>query len=208
MKETDESLLIDRAAAGDRDALGELLECHRERLLRLVGWRLNRRLQGRIDPGDVVQETFIEATRRCSELTAPRDVSLFVWLRFLAMQQLAEVYRRHLGVKARDVSMEVSIYEAPAPHITSAVLAAQLLGKLTSPSQAAQEAEMRYCLEQTLNAMNPLDREIIALRHFEQLSNMEAAQVLGIKDSAASTRYVRAVQRLREALDSSSRGVL
>ena len=207
MRELDESLLVRLAVDGDSDALGELLQQHRERLLRLVTLRMNRRVQSRVDAGDVVQETFIEATRRRSELTAPMNVSLFVWLRYLAMQKLCETHRRHLGVKARDAAMEVSLCEAPAPHITSAVLAAQLLGKLTSPSKAVQQAEVRFRLEQTLNAMNPIDREIIALRHFEQLSNMEAAQVLGIKDSAASTRYVRAVQRLKKALETDAGGV-
>jgi RNA polymerase sigma-70 factor (ECF subfamily) len=199
MTDSAESLLLDRAISGDLDAMGQLLQQHRDRLLRLVGFRMDRRLQGRVDPADVLQETFIEATRRRDELPRQPD-SLFVWLRFLAMQKLLEIHRRHLDVQSRDVSREVSIYDAPAPHVTSAVLAAQLLGKLTSPSQAAQRAEMKYRLEQLLKAMNALDQEIIALRHFEQLSNSEAAQVLGINESAASTRYVRAIRRLRDAL--------
>jgi RNA polymerase sigma-70 factor (ECF subfamily) len=198
MTDTVEAALVDRARGGDRQALGDLLERHQDRLLRLVGFRLDRRLQGRVDPSDVLQEAFIEATRRHSELPPQDEDALFLWLRFLLLQKLAEVHRRHLGVQARDASREVSLYDPGESTVPSAVLAGQLLGKLTSPSQALMRAELRYRLEQVLNAMNSLDREIIALRHFEQLSNAEAAKVLGISDSAASTRYVRAIRRLRQ----------
>ncbi len=204
MTENGETVLLNRARDGDRQALGELLQRYHDRLLRLVSFRLDRRLQGRVDPADVVQEAFIDVTRRRDELPQQADMALFVWLRFLVMQKLLEVHRRHLGVQARDATREVSIYDGGVPHVTSAVLAAQLLGKLTSPSQAAMRAELKYRLEQTLNAMNSLDREIIALRHFEQLSNAEAAHVLGISDTAASTRYVRAIRRLRQALEGES----
>jgi RNA polymerase sigma-70 factor (ECF subfamily) len=201
MTETGETQLLNRARAGDGQALGELLERHRDRLQRLVNFRLDRRLRGRVDPADVIQEAFVEVTRRRSELPQQADVALFVWLRFLVIQKLLELHRRHLGVRARDATREVSIYAGGVPPVTLAVLAAQLLGKLTSPSHAAMRAEMKYRLEQALNEMNSLDRDIISLRHFEQLSNAEAAQVLGINDSTASTRYVRAIRRLREALE-------
>ncbi|MCH5376036.1 MAG: sigma-70 family RNA polymerase sigma factor, partial [Planctomycetes bacterium] len=186
---------------GDRQALGDLLQQHQDRLMRLVSFRLDRRLQGRVDPADVLQEAFVEVTRRRKELPHETDMALFVWLRFLVLQKLLEVHRRHLGVQARNATRDVSLYDGGAPHVTSAVLAAQLLGKLTSPSQAAIRAEMKYRLEQTLNAMSSLDREIIVLRHFEQLANAEAAHVLGISESAASTRYVRAIRRLRQSLE-------
>jgi RNA polymerase sigma-70 factor, ECF subfamily len=204
MSQSVEVLLVDRARQGDRQAMGDLIERHQDRLLRLVGFRLDRRLRGRIDASDILQEAFVEVTRRQSELPLQAESSLFLWLRFLVLQKLAEVHRRHLGVRARDATREVSIYDASATSVPSKVLARQLLGKLTSPSEAAMRAELKYRLEQTLNSMNSLDREIIALRHFEQLSNAEAAQVLGISDSAASTRYVRAIRRLRPALEGDS----
>lgn len=201
MTETLEAQLVDRAREGDRHAMGHLLERHQDRLLRLVRFRLDRRLQGRVDPADVLQEAFIDVTRRQAELPQQADGPLFHWLRYLVLQKLAEVHRRHLGVQARDATREVSIYDASAANVSSAVLAGQLLGKLTSPSQAAMQAELKYRLEQTLDAMSSLDREIIVLRHFEQLSNAEAAHVLGISDTAASTRYVRAIRRLRQTLE-------
>jgi RNA polymerase sigma-70 factor (ECF subfamily) len=195
------TILLDQAGGGDPHALGELLVRHRDRLTRIVGFRMDRRLQGRIDAADVVQETFIDATRRFPEFAQERAVPFFLWLRFLTVQKLAELHRHHLGVKARDAAREVSIYKGPLPQATSAVLAAQLLGKQTSPSQAAARAELKLQLEEKLNSLDEIDREVLALRHFEQLSNTEAAQVLEISESAASNRYVRAVKRLKSILN-------
>ncbi len=200
---SDTSLLLGQADAGDPHALGELLERNRERLARIVGFRMDRRLQGRIDATDVVQETFIDATRRFAEFAKDRPVPFFLWLRYLTVQKLAELHRHHLGVKARDAGREVSIYQGPLPQATSAVLAAQLLGKQTSPSEAAAQAELKLKLEDKLNSLDEIDREVLALRHFEQLSNAEAAQVLQISESAASNRYVRAVKRLKAILSPS-----
>ncbi len=197
---SDTLFLLDQAGGGDPHALGELLVRHKERLTRIVSFRMDRRLQGRIDAADVVQEAFIDATRRFPDFAEERAVPFFLWLRYLVVQKLAELHRHHLGVKARDVGREVSIYKGPLPQATSAVLAAQLLGKQTSPSQAAARAELRMQLEEKLNALDEIDREVLALRHFEQLSNTEAAAVLQISESAASNRYVRAVKRLKAIL--------
>jgi RNA polymerase sigma-70 factor (ECF subfamily) len=175
---------------------------HRERLFNIVRLRLDRRLQGRLEAADVIQEMFVEATARFPEYVRDRKMPFFLWLRFLALQKLAETHRSHLGVQARDVGKEISLDGPCSPQATSAVLAAQLLGRHTSPSRVAMRNEMQQRLEKTLNQMNPMDREVLALRHFEQLTNSEAAQVLGTTDSAASNRYVRALRRLRGTLES------
>jgi RNA polymerase sigma-70 factor (ECF subfamily) len=125
----------------------------------------------------------------------------FLWLRFLTVQKLCELHRSHFGVKARDVTREVSLNAGVFPEATSAVLANQLLGNYTTPSQVAVRAEVKRQLEQALNEMDTIDREVVALRNFEQLSNVEAASVLEIKESAASNRYIRAIKRLRQILD-------
>ena len=125
----------------------------------------------------------------------------FLWLRFLTGQRLLRVHRQHLGAEMRDVGREVSLYRGALPAATSAALAAQLLGRDTRPSEAAVRAERSIRLQEALNSMDPLDREVLALRHFEQLSNSEAARVLGLQESAAAKRYVRALKRLREILD-------
>ena len=124
----------------------------------------------------------------------------FLWLRKVTVTKLVEIHRRHLDVQARDVSREVSIVGLGEPAADSVSLAAQLLGRITSPSQAAIKAEERFHLQQVLESLDPVDREVIALRHFEQLDNAETAAVLGLSKSGASSRYVRAMRRLHTAL--------
>jgi RNA polymerase sigma-70 factor, ECF subfamily len=189
-------------AAGDRTRWGELLTRHQDRLKRMVALRLDQRVQSRIDASDVVQEAYLEASNRLPEYLQQPTMPFFLWLRFLTGQKLQELHRRHLGVKMRDANREVSLYRGGLPEATSAALAAQLLGHLTQPSQAAMRAEMKLQLQEALNRMDGLDREVLVLRHFEQLSNAEAARVLEIQEAAASKRYIRALRRLKEILSS------
>jgi RNA polymerase sigma-70 factor (ECF subfamily) len=147
-----------------------------------------------------LQEAFLEASRKLGDYLKDRPLPFFLWLRHLTGQKLIEVHRRHLGAEMRDAGREVSLHRGPLPAANSMSLAAQLLGRLTSPSQAAVKAEMRIKLQHALNNLDPNDREILALRHFEQLSNVEAAQVLDIETSAASKRYLRALARLQKIL--------
>lgn len=166
----------------------------------MVALRLDRRLQGRIDPSDVLQEAFIDATQRRAEFEQSPAMPFFLWLRFLTGQKLMEIHRRHLGAQMRNAGREVSLYRGRLPETTSAALAAQLLGKQTSPSAAAIRAETKIRLQEALNGMEALDREVLALRHFEQLTNRETAQILEIEPAAASKRYVRALHKLKEVL--------
>ena len=190
--------LLSRIHAGDQHALGEFFARHRGRLLKMVRLRLDRRLQGRLDPEDVLQEAFVDAARRLGEYAADPRMPPFLWLRFLTMQRLQALHRLHLGVKGRDASREVSLFNGSVPAADSRSLAAQLLGRLTTPSRAAIRAEIQIKIQEALNAMDPIDREILALRHFEELNNGETAAVLGIHKAAASNRYVRALRRLKE----------
>jgi RNA polymerase sigma-70 factor (ECF subfamily) len=192
--------LIHAAARGSQGAWFEILDRHRERLRRMVVLRMDRRLQGRVDASDIIQDACVDAIQRLPDYLEKPTMPLFLWLRFLVGQRLIDEHRRHLGVKARDVGREVTLFHGTIPEATSAVLAAQLLGRLTSPSHAAIRAEQQMQLQEALNSLEPLDREILALRHFEQLSNGEAATVLGLDKSAASKRYARALIRLKEIL--------
>src|SRR5271166_3559254 len=192
--------LIGQAARGNQRALGELLRRHRERLRRMVALRLDRRLQGRVDPSDVIQEACLDAARRLPEYHQNPKMPFFLWLRLLVGQRLVDEHRRHLGAAARDVGREISLYRGALPETTSAALAARLLGRLTTPSQAAVRAERKIRLQEALNSLDPIDREVLALRHFEELSNGEAAAVLGLDKSAASKRYSRALIRLKDIL--------
>jgi RNA polymerase sigma-70 factor, ECF subfamily len=192
--------LVALAAAGDRVAVAELLERYRDRLRRMVAMRLDHRLQGRVDPSDVIQEGYLDAMKRLDEFIRDPSVPFYIWLRFLVGQRVQEQHRRHLGTPGRDVGREVSIYRGAMPGASTRVLAARLLGKLTSPSQAALRAERKIRLQDALNRMDPLDREILVLRHYEQMSNGDAASALGLEKSAASKRYTRALERLKEIL--------
>ena len=192
--------LIDRAVQGDQTAWGELLVRYRDRLRRMIALRMDRRLQGRVDASDVIQEAMLEASNRLPEYGRHPTMPFFLWLRFLTGQRLLEQHRRHLGAQGRDAGREISLYRGAMPETTTAALAAQLMGRQTSPSQAAVRAERKIRLQESLNSLDPLDREILALRHFEHLSNGEAAEVLGLDKSAASKRYARALIRLKDVL--------
>jgi RNA polymerase sigma-70 factor (ECF subfamily) len=197
---TDERDLMRRLTEGDQQALAEAFAHYRDRLRRMVRMRLDRRLQGRVDPSDVLQEAYLDAANRAAEYAANPTMPLFLWLRFLTGQRLLIVHRQHLGTKMRDVGQEVSLYRGALPQASSVSLAAHLLGRITSPSLAAVRAEVQLRLQEALNSMDALDREVLALRHFEELSNSETAQVLGLQKAAASNRYIRALKRLKEVL--------
>jgi RNA polymerase sigma-70 factor (ECF subfamily) len=192
--------LLQRAAAGDQEALQDLFARHRDRLKRMVRLRLSRRLQGRVDDSDVLQESFLEISKKLPEYVQQPTLPFFLWLRHMTGLKLAEVHRRHLGTQMRDADREVSLHRGGLPEADSVSLAAQLLGKLTTPSQAAIKAEQRIYVQEALNSMDPIDREVLALKHFEQLSTAEIAEVLGLSKAGAGSRYLRAIKRLREIL--------
>jgi RNA polymerase sigma-70 factor, ECF subfamily len=197
-----DDLLIDRAAAGDSEALAELFGRYRKRLRSMVRLRLDRRLQGRVDPSDVLQEAYLDVVQQLPTYRAKPEMPFYLWLRLTTGQRLMRMHRQHLGAAFRDAGREVSLHRGALPQASSVSLAAQLLGKMTSVSKAVERVETQLQLQAALNGMDELDREIIALRHFEELSNAEAAQVLGLEPSAASKRYIRALKRLQEILKS------
>jgi RNA polymerase sigma-70 factor (ECF subfamily) len=175
-----------------------LLDRHRERLRRMVALRLDVRLHGRVDPADVVRLACQEASARQAEYLHDPRQAFFLWLRTLAGRTLVEVHRRHLTESGSAAEREFTLQRAGLPQATAAALAAQLLGPAGRPSEAGQRAERAVRLREAFNSMDPLDREVLALRHFEQLSNREAAAVLGIEEAAASRRYLDALKRLRQ----------
>jgi RNA polymerase sigma-70 factor (ECF subfamily) len=199
--DTDEVMdLLRRAAAGEEEALRELFSRYRDRLKRMVHLRLSRRLSGRVDDSDVIQEAYLDAALRLEEYVREPVLPFFLWLRNLTALKLAEVHRRHLGTQLRDADREVTLHRGMLPLADSVSLAAQLLGTLTTPSQAVIKAETRLLVQEALNSMDPIDREVLALKHFEQLSTAEIAEVLGLSKAGAGSRYLRAIKRLREIL--------
>jgi RNA polymerase sigma-70 factor (ECF subfamily) len=204
---SDTANLLQRARAGDEQALNSIFTRHRDRLRRMVQMRLDWRLQARIDGSDVIQEAFLEAATRLDEYLQNPAMPLFLWLRFLVGERLMILHRHHLGAQMRDARREVSLYRDALPEASSAALAAQLLGRETSPTQAAVRAERMLRLQEALNTIDPLDREVLTLRHFEQLTRSETARVLGIAEPAAAKRYVRALKRLKEILAATPGGM-
>jgi RNA polymerase sigma-70 factor (ECF subfamily) len=198
--DVDSAQLVERLRAGDPAAVEELFARHRDRLRRMVDMRLDRRLQGRIDASDVIQEAHLEVAERLADYLKDPKLPPFLWLRLVVGERLAKLHRTHLGAQMRDVDREVSLFREALPAASSAALAAHLLGKHTSPTQAAVRAERLIRLQEAINALDPIDREILSLRHFEELTRAEAAQALGIEESAAAKRYVRAMKRLKDLL--------
>ena len=195
-----EGSLMQRAAAGDAGAWGSLLTEHEARLTRMVTFRLDSRLQGRVDPSDVVQDAFLEAAAHRDSYFRLPSLPVFLWLRGVVANKLLEIHRHHLVIQMRAVGREEVLGKGADPDATSGALAHQLSGQLTGPRTAAARTEVRQRLREALDGMHATDREVLALRHFEQLTNGEAAAVLGIEERAAAKRYVRALQRLKTIL--------
>ncbi len=192
--------LLQCAADGNRESWGALLTRHEAKLQRMVAFRLDQRLQGRIDPRDVIQEAYLEAAEHRAEYLRQPVLPFFLWLRGIVGNKLRELHRHHLATQMRDAGREVSLYRGHMPDASSAALAAQLLGHATRPSEAAIRAEVKVRLQEALNTLDQLDREVLALRHFEQLTPAETALVLGIKKKTAGMRYLRALKRLKDIL--------
>jgi RNA polymerase sigma-70 factor, ECF subfamily len=183
----------------DEQSLGRQFMEHWDRLHRMVQMRLDRRLHGRVNPSDVLQEAYIEVVRSMPGYLSNPKIPFFQWLRHITGMKLMALHRKHLGTQVRDAGREIHLGGA-GPQTSSVALAARLLGRLTSPSQAAERIELQVRVQDALSSLESLDREVLALRHFEQLTNSETARRLGLSEAAASNRYVRALKRLRPIL--------
>ena len=202
-KRDEEAIEALREAGADRPKLlGTLFDENRDRLRKMVQIRMDPLLRARVDPSDVVQEAYVEVSTRLADYLADPRVPFFVWIRLTTAQHLVTLYRHHVGAQKRDARRQVPMDRGVLPAASSAVMARQLVGALTTPSGAAVKEEVRKQIEDGLEAMNTQDREILVMRHFEELTNRETAAELGIQESAASKRYLRALQRMRKVLRS------
>ena len=168
--------LIRRLLAGDAAAMGAFFEQQRPRLKKMVMLRMDRRLHARIDPSDVLQDTWMDCSRRFPDFSKQSSMSFFQWLRYLTSQRLIDLHRKHLGAAMRDAGHEVSLYQGGLPAASSISLAEHLMGRLTSASDAAHRAEIQIRIQDALNSMDAVDREVLVLRHFELLTNEETAE--------------------------------
>lgn len=191
---------LDAARAGEREPIERVLGAYRERLRRAVAFRLHPALRARADASDVVQESLCEAVDRLPEFLAAPRTSFYLWVRFLTVQKLQQFHRRHLDVAARDARRDVALFDV-VEGASSIHIAEALAADSTSPSGIMAREEATAQLRNTLDALSPLDREVLMLRHFEELSNNEIATILQIEPAAASRRYMRALDRLSAALE-------
>ena len=211
----DEERALSAVQAGNNEPFGRVLEGYRERLQRMLRLRLSPQLMGRVAVSDVLQDAYIEATKRLPQYIGEpqaesargpaaqpgrKRMPLFLWVRFLAGQQLARAYRFHLGTNVRDAARDQALVIGGVPGASSVHLAAAIAESGISPSGAASSNEMREILADALESLDETDREILMLRHFEQMPNKDLARLLGLTESGASLRHLRAMQRMQVAL--------
>lgn len=196
--ETTQRLLL-QAEAGDEPAVNALIERHRDALRRMVAARMDRGMAGRVDASDIVQEALIEAHRRLSEYVRDAPMPFHLWLRQIAKDRLIDAHRRNRAQR-RDVGREQALATAARADQSSLDLAAQLCDMELTPAAHVlrKELESRFWL--ALDQLDESDREIVLMRHQEQLGNGEVAELLGLTPAAAGMRYLRAIRRLRTAL--------
>jgi RNA polymerase sigma-70 factor (ECF subfamily) len=193
--------LLDGARGGDSAAVNQLLDRHRDALRRLVQMRLDRKIRGRVDVSDVVQDVLVEASRRLTEYLKHPQLAFHLWLRHIAKDRIIDAHRRHRGSAKRSVDREQQLAIPTGMDRSTIELVAQIQDPEMTPAAQVVQREMVQVVEEALTSLNDQDAEIIVMRHYENLSNQEVADALKLTEPAASMRYLRAVRRLREVLD-------
>jgi RNA polymerase sigma-70 factor, ECF subfamily len=187
--------LLERASRGDRGAFARLIAQHESGLRQAIRWRMDRRLAARLDASDVLQEAMIEAARRLADYSRQPAMPFGLWLRWLVREKLLQLERVHFA------EMRAVTREAPLLPVDSSAAAVRgLMGREPSPSRAAADAELAEQLRRAIGQLDDEQRDLILWRHFEQLSNRDVAQLLGITEAAAGKRYIRALEQLRHLL--------
>ncbi len=188
------------ARGGDEEAANRLLGRHREALRRMVDLRLDRKIRRRVDASDIVQDVLVEANRRLQDYLNDPVMPFHLWLRQIARDRLIDAHRRHRVSAKRTVDREQAMVAPSRPGRSTVNLEAQLRDGALTPAAAATMRELQQHFQEAIQQLGEQDREIVLMRHFEQLSNQETAQALGLSEPAASMRYLRAMRRLRELL--------
>lgn len=198
--------LLDGVREGKDAAADRLLERHRDPLRRMIELRLDRKIQQRVDASDIVQEVMIEANRRLEKYLADPVMPFHLWLRQMAKDRIIDAHRRHRQSGKRSVDRENAAVAPAALDRSTMELAAQLCDNEMTPAAAATMRELQKRFQDAIEQLDEADREIVIMRHFEQLSNQDVAAALGLTAPAASMRYLRAIRRLRSSLNVSSDG--
>jgi RNA polymerase sigma-70 factor, ECF subfamily len=198
----DETLeLLAQAKQGTAHAVDDLLERHRQSLRRMIQLRLDQRIQKRVDVSDIVQEVLVEANRRLANYIENPVLGFQVWLRQIAKDRIIDAHRRHRTSAKRSVDREQPMFAAGGQDHSTIELVQCLRDPALTPAALATQKEIAAQVEQAVQQLKGQDREIILMRHYEQMSNLESAEALGLTEPAASMRYLRALRRLRAILD-------
>ncbi len=200
----DSEELIEAALSGSEGALAELFDQNRDRLRRLLTLRMDPRVRARVSPSDVLQETFLELARRLPRYSEEQQLPFFLWLRAIAGNCLARAHRTHLGADMRNAARDVSLAGSNVPGVSTMLLASHIAGHFTSVDRGVLRAELQLRVQEALNSMPERDQEILALRHFEELSTEECACVLGLSRSGVLKRHTRALRRLHDTISDHS----
>jgi RNA polymerase sigma-70 factor, ECF subfamily len=196
--------LLNGAHQGDREAVDRLMDRHRDSLHRMIHCRLNPGVAGRVDASDIVQEALLTASRRLADYLQNPRMPFHAWLRQLARDRLADAYRHELADK-RDVAREQSL---PNDEASSLNPIAQLRDGELTPATMALRQEFAQRFHEALKQLQEESREIVLMRHSEQLTNSQSAELLGISEPAAGMRYLRALRQLKSILGDQSSGWL
>jgi RNA polymerase sigma-70 factor (ECF subfamily) len=197
---TDTQELLDHARGGDAQAVEQLLARHREPVRRMIDLRLDPAIVQRLDASDVVQDVLLEASRRLKEYLKNPAMPFHLWIRHIAKDHLIDAHRRHHQAQKRGVNREQPLHRPGWVDQSSMELAGQLMDPEKTPASAAIQQELQRRLHAAVEELDDDDREVILMRHFEQLANQEVAAALGLTEAAASMRYLRAMRRLRDLL--------
>lgn len=198
-QEQDENDLIQKAQNGDLEALAQVFEINRERLKRMIRMRMSERVRPRVAVSDVLQEAYVDLAQQLGNYAKDPKLPFFLWMRRITGLRLAKVHREHLGQKIRDVNRERRL-DVAIPDASAVYMANQLAGQFTTVSEKAMRNENELRMQAAIEQVSETDREILAMRHVEQLTNSEIAVLLEISESAATNRYVRAIRKLKDAM--------
>lgn len=189
--------LLQNAKDGNPNAVEKLISHHRDPLRRMISNRLDPAISARVDASDIVQDVLLEAHRRLSDYLRKPDMPFHLWLRHIALDHIIDAHRKHRQAQRRSMDRERPLTSGPLGDQSSMELSGQLMAEDPTPASAAIHAELKARLDQSISLLEPDDREIVLMRHAEQMSNQEVAQLLGLTEAAASMRYLRAIRKLR-----------
>ena len=193
--------LLNNVRDGQAIAVEELMDRHRNSLRRMIQLRLDQRLLQRMDVSDVIQDVLIEANRRLTDYLNNPVIPFHLWIRQIAKDRIIDAHRRHRVSAKRSIDREQP-QPGKGPFDRSSIeLANQFRDQALTPAAAATQRELAQQIEAAVQMLRENDREIILMRHYEQLDNKEIAQSLGLTEPAASMRYLRALKRLREIIE-------